>query len=130
MRAARVLLVAVVSCSALVLLAPGADAASKTSKACKSLTRLQSDLNDVDPSDADSFDTDAFEDVGDAFHKAARTAPRQVKASLNTLGDFYEDLSNADSSVDALQEYGRNGEKFSKAIGKFSTFYATACTSS
>ena len=130
MRALRLLTAVVLCAGVLFVVAPDADAVNKpsTSKACKSLNRLQSDLADVDPSDADSFDADAFEEVGDAFHSAARKAPRQVKSALTTLGDFYEDLSNADSSVEALQEYGRGGEKFSKALTKFSTFYATACT--
>jgi hypothetical protein len=52
-----------------------------------------------------------------------------VKGSLQTLGDFYEDLSNADSSVEALQEYGERGEEFSKAITKFTNFYVATCAS-
>jgi hypothetical protein len=128
-RVVRVLLVGVFACGTLLLVAPDAGAvrAPRTTKACKSLTALQNDLNDVDPSDSKAFDAGAFEEIGDAFHDAAKKAPKQVKRALGTLGDFYEDLSNADSSVEALQEYGERGEDFSKAITKFSTFYAAAC---
>jgi hypothetical protein len=128
-RVLRVLLVGVVACGTLLLVAPGAGAARAptTTKACRTLTALQNDLNDVDPSDSEAFDAGAFEEIGDAFHDAARKAPKQLKSALGTLGDFYEDLSNADSSVEALQEYGERGEEFSKAITKFSTFYAATC---
>ncbi len=133
MRFVRVLLVGVFACGTLLLLAPGAEAAkdrkSSAKKACKTLTSLQQDLDAVDPTDSDRFDATAFAGTAEAFHKAARKAPKRVKSSLETLGDFYEALSDADSSVEALQEYGERGEQFSKAITKFSTFYATACGS-
>jgi hypothetical protein len=127
----RVLLVGVVACGVLLVSAPGADAvkAPRTAKACKNLTALQNELDEVDPSDSRAFDAGAFEQIGDAFRQSARNAPKQVKRALRTLGDFYEDLSDADSSVEALQEYGERGEEFSKAIRKFTRFYNRACAS-
>jgi hypothetical protein len=131
MRVARLLLIASLSCGALLVAAPAAGAvpaASATSKTCKTLTTLQNDLNDVDPSDRDSFDQDAFADFGDAFHKAARKSPKKVKSALNALGDVYSSLGGSDNYVDALQEFGQSGQKYSKALNTFVTFYSTNCT--
>jgi hypothetical protein len=97
------------------------------SKACKSFTNLPDDLDNVDPTDSKAFDQDAFQDIGDAFKKAAKKSPKKVKSALNTLGSFYQALGGSDNAVDALQEYSKSGKKFTKALTKFSTFYATSC---
>jgi hypothetical protein len=131
MRVARLLLIAALSCGALLAAAPAAGAlpaASSNSKTCRALTALQNDLDDIDPSDKDSFDQDAFSDFGDAFHKAAKQSPAKVKSALNTLGDTYSALGGSDNYVDALQEFGKSGQKYSKALTTFVKFYSTNCT--
>ena len=128
MRVAPVVLVAALSCGALVVLSPTAGAAAPAaSKACSTLATLQEELDDVDPSDQESFDSDTFQDVGDAFHKAAKKAPKDVKSALKTLGDVYEAMGDGDGPVEALQEYAENSQKFTKAVTKFSNYYSTAC---
>jgi hypothetical protein len=129
MRALRVLLVSLVACGALVTLAPASGAAvPAASKACNSYKQLQKDLDKADPSDAKAFNASAFKKVGAAFKKAAKSSPAKVKAALNTLGDYYNAIGGKGNYVEALQEIGKNGQKFSKAIGTFSTYIATACT--
>jgi len=129
MRALRLLLVSALACGALVTLASASGAAVPTaSKACNSYKQLQKDLNNADPTDAKAFDASAFKQVGTAFKKAAKSSPKKVKSALNTLGDYYNAIGGKGNYVAALQEIGKNGQKFSKAIGTFSTYIATACT--
>jgi hypothetical protein len=51
-----------------------------------------------------------------------------VKAALTTLGDVYEAIGGSDSDVEALQAFGKNGQKYSKALTSFVTYYSTNCT--
>jgi hypothetical protein len=129
MRALRLLLVGLIACGALVAFAPSSGAAvPAASKACNSYKKLQKDLDNADPTDAKGFDASAFKQVGAAFKKAAKSSPKKVKSALNTLGDYYNAIGGKGNYVEALQEIGKNGQKFSKAIGTFSTYIATACT--
>ena len=97
------------------------------SKTCRSLNTLQNELDTVDPSDASSFDFDHLEQIGDAFHKAARTAPKKLKSALNTMGDIYEDMSDADNPAGAILAFSRNGQKYSKAFVQYSKYLTTNC---
>lgn len=131
MRTLRLLVVAALSCGALLVAAPVAGAsvgasAPSANSACQTLDDLQSDLSDIDPTSADTFDRGALQDVGDAFHKAAKNAPKKVKSALNTLGSVYQAMGGSKSAVDALAE-NNNGKKFAKALRVFTTYYATNC---
>ena len=130
MRTLRLLVVATLSCGAFLIAVPSAGASvPSASSACQSFEDLQSDLSDIDPTSAESFDRDALQDVGDAFHEAAKNAPKKVKSALNTLGSVYEAMGGSESAVDALAK-NNNGKKFTKALRVFTTYYATNCTGS
>jgi hypothetical protein len=132
MRAGRVLLVALCSGAALFAVTPAADAASTKAGACKALNKLDRELSNVNfaDADADSYDQDAFAEIGDAFQDAAdsKKTPKQLKSALTTIGTVYEDLGDSDDYVAAVQTFGRNGAKWTKALGTWTTYMATNCT--
>ena len=127
MRLLRALLVAAIAFGAFATLAPGAGAASSKAKTCKTLRQLDKDLASVDVQDADDFDTDAYADIGDAFHDAARKTTGKLKSSLNTIGDVYDDLGDSDNYVDAITSFGKSSEKWTKAFGTYATYLSTTC---
>jgi hypothetical protein len=127
MRVARLLLIAMLSCGALLATSSAAGAVSANAKTCKTLKALDKDLSKVNVDDADSFDQDAFGDIGNAFEKAAKKSPAKLKSALNTIGDVYTDMGDSDNYVDALQAYGRNGQKYAKAFGTYAKFLSTSC---
>ncbi|MET0275516.1 MAG: hypothetical protein ABW211_01575 [Acidimicrobiia bacterium] len=128
MRALRCLLVSLIACAGLVALSPGAVASvPSASKACANYKQLQKDLDKADPSDAKGFDSAEFKKVGAAFKKAAKKSPAKVKDAMNTIASYYNALGGKDNYVEALQEIGKNGQKFSKAIGTYVTYFSTAC---
>lgn len=97
-------------------------------KACKSLDGLQSDLSDLSGSfSADSFDEKLFKQVGAAFAKAARSAPKNVKGTLKQLGKLYTSIGNADNAIDAGLRFSKDAQQYAKAVQKFAKFYATKC---
>ncbi len=104
--------------------------AAKIDKTCKTFDTLQDDLDNVDPSNVGDFDSDAFKQVGKAFRKASKTAPKKVKSALVTVASLYGALAGSDNAVGALQEYGKHAKKFTKALTKFGIYYATKCASS
>ncbi len=127
MRAPRLLLVALIACGALVALAPASGAAvPAASKACNGYKQLQKDLKDAGATDAKSVGASEFKDAAAAFKKAAKSSPAKVKAALNTIASYYSALGGGDPS--SLADIGKNGQKFSKAIGTFSAYVATACS--
>jgi hypothetical protein len=127
MRALRLLLAAVLTGGALLVLAPTAGAASSNAKTCKTLRQLDQDLSSVDIEDENDFDQEAFAEIGDAFHDASRKAKGKLKSALNSIGDVYDDLGDSDNYVEAIQSFGRNGEKWTKAFGIYATQLATSC---
>jgi len=127
MRALRLLFVAAVTGGALLVLGPAAGAAN-SAKVCQTFDTLQEELDEVDVANAKTFDLDAMEEVGDAFHKAAKKAPKRVKSALTTLGDVYEAVGGSGSDVGALQAFGKNGQKYTKALTTFATYYGTRCS--
>lgn len=128
MRVRRLVMVAALACGAVLLAAPAAGAASANAKTCKSLKTLDKDLSKINVDDKNSFDQDAFGDVGDAFDKAARSAPPKLKSALNTIGDVYSAMGDSDNYVDALQAYGKNGKGYAKAFGVYARYLSTSCT--
>lgn len=127
MRVLRVLVVAVLSCGALLLVAPPAGAASSKAKTCKTLRQIDKELSKVDIQDQDAFDTDAYSEVGDAFHSAARKAKGKLKSALNTIGDVYDDLGDSDNYAEVLTSFGRNSSRWTRAIGTYTSHLATSC---
>ena len=114
----------------LTVLAPVATAsAPAVSKACKSLNTLQKELDKVDPSDSSSRLRlrPAERAIGDAFHKAAKSAPTKLKSALNTIGGIYSDMGDADNVAGAVQAFGKSGQKYTKAFRTFSTYLTTNC---
>jgi hypothetical protein len=116
------------SCGALLAAAPGAGAVSANAKTCKTLKTLDKDLSKVNVDDKDTFDQSAFGDIGDAFQSAAKKSPAKLKAALNTIGSVYSDMGDSDNYVDALQSYGKNGQKYAKAFGVYAKYLSTSCT--
>jgi hypothetical protein len=100
-------------------------------KACKSLVGLESDLNDISGSfTADTFDEELFKKVGAAFTKASRSAPKNIKGTLKTLGKLYKSVGNSSNAVEAGLRFSRDAQQYAKAAQKFATFYATKCIGS
>jgi hypothetical protein len=128
MRALRLLLVAAMACGTLLVLGPAASAAVPTaSKACNTYTQLQEDIADAGIENSNDFDADAVQQVGKAFRKAAKSAPKNVKSAMNTLATLYEAIGGNENSAEAFAAFAKNGEKISKALTTFSTYYATKC---
>ena len=128
MRSFRALVLTALAAAGLTVLAPVATAsAPAVSKACKSLNTLQKELDKVDPSDASNFDFDQLNEIGDAFHKAAKSAPTKLKSALNTIGGIYSDMGDADNVAGAVQAFGKSGQKYTKAFRTFSTYLTTNC---
>jgi intergrase/recombinase len=130
MRTFRVLVLAALAAGSLTVLAPAASAsAPAVSKTCKSLDTLNKALDDVDVGSGKNIDLSQLDDVADAFHKAARTAPKKLKAALNTIGDVYGDMADSDNIGAAVQEFSKNAQKYSKAFRTFATYLTTNCIS-
>jgi hypothetical protein len=129
MRTFRLLMIAALAAGGLTVLAPEAGASVPgVSKTCKSLNKLQKELDKVDPSDTENFDFDELGDIGSAFHKAAKGAPSKLKSAMNSIGDVYDDMADADNLSDAVSTYGKNARKFTKALTTWGTYLATNCT--
>ena len=129
MRTFRVLVLAALAVGGLAVLAPGASAsAPSVSKACKSLNTLNKELDNVDVSSGKDFDLGQLNDIADAFHKAAKTAPKKLKSALNTIGDIYGKMGDADNVGGAVAAFGQNAQKYSKAFRTFGTYLATNCS--
>jgi hypothetical protein len=131
MRALRLLLVSALACGALLAFAPSSGAAvpavPSASKTCSVYNQLTKDLANADTSSAKKFDASTFKKIGAAFKKAAKSAPPKVKTAMNTLASYYGTIGGSDNDAEAFAEISKNGEKFSKAITTFTTYYATNC---
>ncbi len=128
MRTFRVLVVAALAAGGLAVLAPAANAsAPAVSKTCKSLNTLSKELDKADVSSGKNFNFGELKAIGAAFHKAAKVAPKKLKSALNTIGDLYAGMGDAGNVADAVAAYGKNGQKFTKAIQTYSTYLATNC---
>jgi hypothetical protein len=131
MRALRLLLVSAVACGALLALVPESGAGASVpaaNRGCAAYTQLQKDLAKADPSDASSFNQGAYKKIGAAFKKAAKNAPKQVKSAMTTLGSIFSAFGGSNSYAGVLTEMGKNGQKFTKALSTYSTYYATNCS--
>ena len=129
MRALRLVLVAAIACGALIALAPASGAAVPAAgKGCDTYDQLQKDLAKASPSDAKNFDQDAYKQVGAAFKKAAKTAPAKVKSSMTTLASFFLAFGGSKDYAGVAAELGKDGQKFTKALTTYSTYYATNCS--
>ena len=108
MRVLRVLLIATLTCGSLLLLAPGAGAASTN---CKALTSLQSKLDELNPKNLDGY-----HDVGDEFHSAAKKAKGKLKSALDDLGDTYDSIGNLSDLQDlSTSGYAKSFKTYIKA---------------
>ncbi len=85
-----------------------------------------SDTIDVDPQDSNA--TEARK-VGKGFKTAAKQAqaPKKVRKALTTIGDFFSRLAGADSTAEKVAVSARYGKKYSKAVLRFGTHYASEC---
>jgi hypothetical protein len=106
----------------------GAGAADGTSKACRSLAGLQDDLSEVGQEFDDAFDGEEFEEIGQAFTKAAKSAPKKVRSSLRTMAKFYRSIGDADDGADAARLLAQGAQRYGKAAGRFAEFLATECS--
>jgi hypothetical protein len=107
------------------VLAP--DAHGATPKACKSLDALNKELQKVDPSGS-TVSSQQFSDIASAFRRAARKAPKQLKAAMTTIAGVYQDLAAADDRGDALARFASHAKEYSKAITTWTTYYPKNCS--
>jgi hypothetical protein len=115
-----------------ILLTVGANdgfaASSKLTKTCTSLNELQDDISEVAADfEGGDFDGNAFTQLGNAFTKASKSAPKGVRSSLNQLAKFYKSIGNAGDAQQASLQLGKNTKKYSQDATNFATFYATKC---
>jgi hypothetical protein len=126
----RVLVLVALAAGSVAVLAPAASASvPATSKTCAALNTLDKELQNINPGTSKKFDYKALGQTADAFHKAAKSAPRALKAAMNTIGDVFADISNADSASGALAEYGRNAGKYIKALATYGKYVTEKCGS-
>ena len=90
---------AVVASAALVvtaLAAPaGAGVATKTSKFCKAVANVGSDVSN----DSSSGSTAGLKKTANQLKKAADSAPGKVKSSMNTLASKFQSVANAKGKI-------------------------------
>ena len=126
MRTFRVLILAALATSGLALMAPGAGAsapAASTSKFCKAVADVSSDLGD-DPTKGGNTAKVASE-----LRKAAKSAPSNVKSALLTMSDYFEAASGVKTNPQKISKFlAKNGAKYGKAVSTFTTYYATNCS--
>ena len=131
MRTFRVLVLAALTVGGLALMAPGATAtAPATSKTCTALNTLNKELQNINPSSSKKLNYKALGQTADAFHKAAKSAPRALKAAMNTIGDVFDDISSANSTNGALAAYGKNAGKYIKALKTYGKYVTEKCGTS
>lgn len=92
MRVLRLLLIATLTCGSLLLVAPGAGAASRN---CAALTSLNSKLSSLDTS---GKDLGQFKTVATEFKSAAKKSKGKLKSALNNLGGLYSSIGGGDIS--------------------------------
>jgi hypothetical protein len=104
------------------------DAYGAAPKACKTLDTLNKELQKVGASD-NTFSSQEYSDTASAFRRAARKAPKQLKSSMNTFANVYEDLAAADSRGDALARFASHAKEYGKALTTWTTYYPKNCGS-
>jgi hypothetical protein len=126
-RAFRFVVVAALVAGGLSLLAPSAHAAVPTaSQGCKTIDKLNKELQKVEPSNGD-FDPGSLQGIATAFRKGARTAPKQLKSAMNTIATVYADIGNAGSRGEAAAQFAQHAKEYGKAITTFTTYYTKNC---
>ena len=111
MRIFRLMIATALACGLLLGLMGSAGAASTN---CGSMKTLQTKLDSIDTS-GKSFKASQFSDVGDAFHKAAKTAKGKLKTSLNNLGSIYNTIGGG--NISDLQDL--SSSKYSSSLKTF-----------
>jgi hypothetical protein len=126
---AAAVVIAMLSMTALVFVAPAASAAD-TTKFCAAVAKLQTKLDNLNASNGKNFNSSQYKGAGSAFKTAAKSAPTKVKKAMNTIGSFLSSLGGG-NAVDAGKALAStNGKSYSKAIVTYSTYTATNCTGS
>lgn len=123
-RVAVVMVIALVGMTALVFAAPAASAAD-TAKFCADNVKLQSRLDDLNK--GKSFNPGDFKAAGSAFKTAAKSAPKQVKKAMGTIGSFLGGLGSGSATDYAKALASTSGKNYGKAIATWSTYVATNC---
>jgi hypothetical protein len=123
----RFVVAAALVAGGLSLLAPGAHAAVSTaSQGCKTINKLNKELQKVEPSNGD-FDTKSLQGIASAFRKGARTAPKQLKSAMNTIATVFGDIGSAGSRGEAAAQFAEHAKEYGKAITTWTTYYTKNC---
>ena len=117
MRTFRLVIVAALTCGALLGLTGTAHAASKN---CAALKSLQNKLDNIDTS---GKNLTKFKDVAGEFRSAAAKAKGKLKSALNTLGTIYSSIGGG--NLNDLSKL--SGKSYSNAL---KTFTAASITCS
>ena len=123
---------AVVASAALVvtaLAAPaGAGVATKTSKFCKAVANVGSDVSN----DSSSGSTAGLKKTANQLKKAADSAPGKVKSSMNTLASKFQSVANAKGKIAQAQAAAKllTDSSYRKALQNFISYYTKNCAPS
>jgi hypothetical protein len=130
MRTFRVLVVGALLAGGLAVLAPGASASvPDVSKTCQSLSTLNKSLEQAIASgNSGKFDSGAINNLSKAFRKVAKTGPKTLKSSMNTIADVAANVAGSGSTAAAAAALKKGGQKFSLALVTWSTYLAKNCS--
>ncbi len=129
MRTVRLLAVTTLIASGLVVLVPSARAsAATTPKVCETFTRLNKELDSLDPTDKNgNFNREALQNAAATFRSAAKDAPKKVKSAMRTIANIYDDIGNENNVTGAVSAFAKNAKKYSKAIATWSSYIVKNC---
>lgn len=136
MRLPRTTLALIVAGGALVAHALPAEAAS-SAKGCDALEVLAEDLGALGDIPTDSANPTVkeleatYRGQAEAYHKAAKNAPKKLRSALETLGDNYEaiqdDVYGSDTGAKAVKFFA--SKRYTKALKKYRTYRLEKCES-
>jgi hypothetical protein len=108
--------------------AGGSIASGQSPRACEAFDELQDMSRDLGAAAAEDFDAGAYRDLGQAFSKASKNAPKKLKPVLRRIAKVYTSLGDADSLSEVEDRSDELSAKDRKALRRFAAYYAANCS--
>ena len=126
MRLFRVFVGGMLISAGLVMLAQGASGAvPAVSKACKSLTSLDKQLNKV--VNSATYDSGTISNLAKSFKSGAKSAPKSIKSAMNTIASVASDAAGAGSTAAAAAALKKDGQKLTTAVLTWAAYISKNC---
>ncbi len=126
----RLLVIGVLVAGGLAARVDGANASvPSVSKTCQSLNTLNQNLeNALHSGGTGDVDTGAVSNLSKSFRKAAKSSPKSLKTSENTIADVAANVSHTSSPAAAAAALKAGGTKLATALAKWETYIAKNCS--